>query len=184
MDWIKKTGYLPSSRIAATRSFPSNLLLSTSILWNLTFTFKELFHVFSILYLFILPLKKNSCLWQCNENLRVTAYNHSFCLCKTFQELDLYFYRGQVYKWKFCLSVCLSVCPSSLLIVFLIQTLSSRNLPQSTLVTQPLPRYPMSPSMSPMPTSQLVNWSPMNIADLTSPISGLFFDTRSRKEFL
>ena len=37
-----------------------------------------------------------------------------------------------------------SVCPSSLLILFLIQTLSSRNLPQSTLVTQPLPRYPMS----------------------------------------
>ena len=43
------------------------------------------------------------------------------------------------------LFVCPSVCPSSLLILFLIQTLSLRNLPQSTLVTQPLPRYPMSP---------------------------------------
>ena len=50
-------------------------------------------------------------------------------------------YRRRVYKWKFCLFVC----PSSLLILFLIQTLSSRNLPQSTLVTQPLPRYPKSP---------------------------------------
>ena len=43
---------------------------------------------------------------------------------------------GRVYnKWKFCLFVCLS----SLLILFL-QTLSSRNIPQSTLITQPLPR--------------------------------------------
>ena len=46
---------------------------------------------------------------------------------------------GRVYKWKFCLSICLSVCLSSLLILFL-QTLSSRNIPQSTLITQPLPR--------------------------------------------
>ena len=43
------------------------------------------------------------------------------------------------------LSVCLFVRPSSLLILFLIQTLSSRNLPQATLVTQPLTQYPMSP---------------------------------------
>ena len=42
-----------------------------------------------------------------------------------------------------CLSVCLSVRPSvrpsSFLIIFLIHTLSSRSLPHSTLVTQPLP---------------------------------------------
>ena len=37
------------------------------------------------------------------------------------------------------LSVCPFVCLSSLLILFL-QTLSSRNIPQSTLITQPLPR--------------------------------------------
>ena len=37
-------------------------------------------------------------------------------------------YKVRVYKWKFCLSICLSLCPSSLLILFLIQTLSSRNL--------------------------------------------------------
>ena len=41
-----------------------------------------------------------------------------------------------------CLSVHLSVITS---IFFLIQTLSSRNLLQSTLVTQPLPRYLMFP---------------------------------------
>ena len=54
-------------------------------------------------------------------------------------------YRGRVYKWKFCPFICLSVCLSSLLILCIIQTLSSRNLPQPTLVTQPLPWYPMSP---------------------------------------
>ena len=57
--------------------------------------------------------------------------------------VEIYFYStpfwGRVYKWKFCLSICLSVCLSSLLILFL-QTLSSRNIPQSTLITQPLPR--------------------------------------------
>ena len=37
------------------------------------------------------------------------------------------------------LSIYLFVCLSSLLILFL-QTLSSRNIPQSTLITQPLPR--------------------------------------------
>ena len=55
----------------------------------------------------------------------------------------MYFYStpfwGRVYKWKFCLFVHLFVCLSSLLILFL-QTLSSRNIPQSTLITQPLPR--------------------------------------------
>ena len=43
------------------------------------------------------------------------------------------------------LSICPFVCPSSLQILFHIQTLSSRNLLQSTLVTQPLPRYLMFP---------------------------------------
>ena len=61
----------------------------------------------------------------------------------------MYFYStpfwGRVYKWKFCLYVHLFVCLSSLLILFLFQTLSSRNITQSTLITQPLPRYPMSP---------------------------------------
>ena len=38
-------------------------------------------------------------------------------------------------------SVCLSICLSSLLI----QTLSSRNITQSTLITQPLSRYLSSP---------------------------------------
>ena len=55
--------------------------------------------------------------------------------------------RGRVYKWKFCPFVC----PSSLqtIFLFLIQILahatSPTGVPQSTLVTQPLPRYPMSP---------------------------------------
>ena len=54
--------------------------------------------------------------------------------------------RGRVYKWKFSPFVCTFVCMSSLLILFLFfQTLKLRR------VTQPLPRYPMSPSMSPMP---------------------------------
>ena len=49
-----------------------------------------------------------------------------------------------------------------LLILFLIQTLSSRNLPQSTLVKQPLPRYLMSPihvsqAQSTGPPSQLTD---------------------------
>ena len=75
-----------------------------------------------------------------------------------------------------CLSVCLSVCPSSLLI-FLIHTLSSRNLPQSTLVTQPLRTRTVfnalqcPPSMSPMLASQLVpfpvNWSPYEQEHIT-----------------
>ena len=54
--------------------------------------------------------------------------------------------------------IYLFVCPSSLQILFLIQTLSSRNLHPSTLVTQPLQRYPMQclSSMPPMPASQLV----------------------------
>ena len=60
---------------------------------------------------------------------------------------------GRVYKWKFCLSMCLSVCLSSLLILFL-QTLSSRNIPQSTLITQPLPRYLISPH----PCLPLMGW--------------------------
>ena len=56
------------------------------------------------------------------------------------------------------LSVCLFVRPSSLLILFLIQTLSSRNLPQSTLVTQLLPYVP-HPCL-PCPP---VNWSPFPV---------------------
>ena len=52
----------------------------------------------------------------------------------------------QVEILSICLSVCLFVCPLSLQLLFLfLQTLSSRNLSQSTSVTQPLPRYPMSP---------------------------------------
>ena len=52
----------------------------------------------------------------------------------------------QVEILSICLSVCLFVCPQSLQLLFLfLQTLSSRNLSQSTSVTQPLPRYPMSP---------------------------------------
>ena len=61
----------------------------------------------------------------------------------------MYFYStpfwGRVYKWKLCLYVHLFVCLSSLLILFLFQTKSLRNILQSTLITQPLPRYLISP---------------------------------------
>ena len=62
---------------------------------------------------------------------------------------------------------CLSGRPSALLIIFLIQTLSSRNLPQWTSVTQHLPRYPMSPIHHPDPGS-LVNVGTLGAQSLTN----------------
>ena len=87
------------------------------------------------------------------------------CLCAHFcafwTTLSFYStpYRGRVYKWKFCPLICLSVCLSSLLILFLYSDSKLRR------VTQPLPRYPMSPSMSPMPPPphSPVNWSPLPV---------------------
>ena len=66
--------------------------------------------------------------------------SNGLCPISVFRSSFLGFYStpfwGRVYKWKFCLSIYLFICLSSLLI----QTLSSRNIPQSTLITQPLPR--------------------------------------------
>ena len=64
-------------------------------------------------------------------------------------------FRGRVYKWKICLFICLSV-------------ITSYSFPSDSKlrrVTQPLPRYPMSPSMSPMPPPphSPVNWSPLPV---------------------
>ena len=44
-----------------------------------------------------------------------------------------------------CPFVCPFVCLSPLLILFLFQTLNSRNITQSTLITQPLSRYLIFP---------------------------------------
>ena len=76
-------------------------------------------------------------------------------------------HRGQVYKWKFCLSICPFVC-LSVITSYFFPFLSDSKLRR---VTQPLPRYPMSPSMSPMPPPphSPVNWSPNeqdHLADL------------------
>ena len=62
--------------------------------------------------------------------------------------------RGRVYKWKFCLSVCMFV-RLSVITSYSFPFLSDSKLSK---VTQPLPRYPMSSPMSPMfpPPSQLV----------------------------
>ena len=58
-------------------------------------------------------------------------------------------YRSRVYKWK----LCPSVCPSVITSYSFPQTLSSRNLPQSTSVSHGIQ---CPPSMSPMPANQLV----------------------------
>ena len=55
--------------------------------------------------------------------------------------LFLYFVGGRVYKWKFCLSVCLSV-RLSVITSYSFPFLSDCKLRR---ITQPLPRYPMSP---------------------------------------
>ena len=74
----------------------------------------------------------------CNGNVQKPYFDQLKILSLPFYST---LYKGRVYKWKFCPYVCFSVRPSSLLILFLNQTLSSRNIPLSTLVTQPVPRF-------------------------------------------
>ena len=84
---------------------------------------------------------KNWPVWQasvstiCAEGL-ITPEQRTFLL-------DFSLGRGRVYKWKFCLSVCLSVITS-----YYFPSSASKLTqppPVDLLVTQPFPRYPTSP---------------------------------------
>ena len=65
------------------------------------------------------------------------------------------------------------VTKRDIIFLFLIQTLSSCNLPQSTLVTQLLSRYPKPASqLVPLPSQLVPQNEQDHIADLTSSIWG------------
>ena len=85
---------------------------------------------------------------------RWTAASISICLSTALlvsENIDVKVLFTILKKWKFCpciyLFICLSVCPS-VITPYSFPFLSDSKLRR---VTQPLPRYIMSPSMSPMP---------------------------------